>query len=128
MNKQFLKLTFFTLFYISISTALSAQKEMFSPVVPQIKAFEQTAQITWTSTTGLQNDYFVIERSADNVNFSALQTIDGDGEEGQTIHFDELDEKPVIGTNYYRLRQVFKDGTVAMTNTVALSFSGSATR
>jgi hypothetical protein len=121
MNKNFFNLIFIALFFIVNTKNANAQKEMFSAVVPQVQAYESGIEISWKSNQGIKNDFFVIERSNDNVTFSAIQKINGQGEEGETIVFNELDENPAKGTNFYRLRQIFKDGSVALTNVIAVN-------
>jgi Na+-translocating ferredoxin:NAD+ oxidoreductase RnfG subunit len=128
MSKQFLNLILIATLYILNTNTLSAQREMFSSVVPQIQAFESSVEITWKSNQGLKNDFFVIERSADNETFAAIQKINGEGEEGETINFDEMDENPLKGINFYRLRQVFKDGSMALTNTISVNISAGDSR
>lgn len=68
-------------------------------------------QVSWTTVTEVDNDYFVIERSPDAINFSSIQTVDGAGNTTQQQNYIDYDNDPYRGINYYRLRQVDFDGT-----------------
>jgi SdrD B-like domain/Secretion system C-terminal sorting domain len=68
-----------------------------------------------------ENDYenFVVERSANGVNFSAIGTLPyKDG-----VKFEFIDNNPLQGVNYYRIKAV-KSGSVKYSNTYNLKFTG----
>jgi hypothetical protein len=66
--------------------------------------------ITWTTSTEINNDYFTVERSADGINFERLTQIKGAGNSNFLKNYFFADESPFTGVNYYRLRQTDFDG------------------
>lgn len=69
-------------------------------------------KLTWQTATELNNDYFAVERSADAQVFEELFRVEGAGTTTELQNYEVLDEVPLSGNNYYRLRQVDTDGTI----------------
>ena len=71
----------------------------------------RSALIEWTTATEKNNDYFVLERSYDAVNFKEIARIAGAGNSIEPISYAYTDYGARSGDNYYRLVQVDYDGT-----------------
>ena len=71
---------------------------------------EQDTDIIWVTAAEENNDYFTIERSLDGKNFFTLDTIDGAGDSKEQLEYKYVDDAPVTGYNYYRLKQTDLDG------------------
>jgi hypothetical protein len=56
-------------------------------------------RIDWTTGEEAPGDHFILERSVDGTNYSALTTIDA---KGQPAAYSYWDEEPITGVNYYR--------------------------
>ncbi len=67
--------------------------------------------LNWTTVSEENNDYFVIEHSADGRYFDELDMVQGAGSTTTSQHYSFIHHHPVAGSNYYRLRQVDFDGT-----------------
>jgi fibronectin-binding autotransporter adhesin len=67
--------------------------------------------ILWTTATEINNDFFTIERSHNGVNFETLTTVAGAGNSNDLLHYSTIDNNPLRGINYYRLKQTDYDGT-----------------
>lgn len=67
-------------------------------------------ELTWTTATEINNDYFTIERSKDAVNFTPIETVDGAGNSNSILFYKTMDEEPLEGLSYYRLKQTDFDG------------------
>lgn len=67
-------------------------------------------ELNWSTASELNNDYFVIEKSVDGIDFKAIGTVDGSGNSNQLLHYSFLDQNPYSGTSYYRLMQFDYDG------------------
>ncbi len=67
-------------------------------------------ELTWTTASEINNDYFVVEKSFDAVTFFDLVTVQGNGNANVTNHYSAYDTNPSNGTTYYRLKQVDFDG------------------
>jgi hypothetical protein len=83
---------------------------------------DENVLTTWTTATEINNDYFIIERSADGINFETVGTKRGAGNSSVTLYYSMLDAKPMKGLSYYRLRQVDFDGTDTKSSLVAVNF------
>lgn len=66
--------------------------------------------LKWETKTEINNDFFEIQRSQDNINFETIGKINGAGNSSEAIKYTFLDENPLSGTNCYRLKQVDFDG------------------
>ncbi|MEY4593887.1 MAG: hypothetical protein RIQ47_297 [Bacteroidota bacterium] len=64
----------------------------------------------WTTQTEVNNDYFTLERSSDNINYTPIGVIDGAGTTTVSQSYSFTDEQPLNGVSYYRLRQTDYDG------------------
>ena len=72
----------------------------------------KTVQLDWTSSMEQNNDYFLVERSKDLVQFESITQVKAkEGNLGHTYSF--VDENPYNGTSYYRLRQVDLNGATS---------------
>ncbi len=82
----------------------------------------KTAQLQWISNR--RTDYYVVERSDYSGNFTALQYVNGDvnQQDGDLITFNAKDIAPYDDVNYYRIRQVFHDGTEVTSDPKRLDF------
>ncbi len=79
-------------------------------------------KLKWTSNTGETNDYFIVERSANGRNFSPISKVDGRGAADEFLYFNELDQNPLPGVNFYRLRLVGRDGAERFSETREVAF------
>jgi hypothetical protein len=66
--------------------------------------------LDWVTASELNNDRFEIERSADAVNWEYLGSVSGSGTSSLQNTYQFIDAYPVVGVNYYRLKQVDFDG------------------
>jgi hypothetical protein len=81
-------------------------------------------KLSWSTSTETNNKGFYVERSADGRTFSSLSFITtkaGNGNSSTVLNYSLNDEKPLVGTGYYRLMQVDKDGKSSYSNVVKLS-------
>lgn len=93
-----------------------------------LNAVNQTTyiQLSWRTTTEVNNDQFYVERSSDGVRFGDFVTIPSaaPGGNSQTpVNYSTNDNRPLNGANYYRLRQVGKDGTILYSEMVRVDFT-----
>lgn len=65
--------------------------------------------LSWSTASETDNNYFIIDRSSDGKDFNRLAKIYSQGS-GASDYF-STDKNPFAGNNYYRLKQVDKDGT-----------------
>jgi hypothetical protein len=66
--------------------------------------------LQWITASETNNDYFTIERSQDGNIFEAISKIIGAGNSIVTKEYSLIDNMPLSGISYYRLRQTDYDG------------------
>jgi len=66
--------------------------------------------IEWITTSEINNDYFILERSNDGENWEKIYFIHGAGNSNQNIKYDFKDYNFKNDINYYRLTQFDFDG------------------
>ena len=86
-------------------------------------------KLTWITGTELNNTGFYVERSIDGQYFSSLQFIPtkaANGNSNTDITYSFVDSRILLSNNYYRLKQVDKDGRSEYSNVVLLRADKSA--
>jgi uncharacterized delta-60 repeat protein len=84
--------------------------------------------LSWQTVAEENNAYFAIERGNDNDRIlKQIGTVNSKGNSNQLQQYSFEDLAPVTGRNYYRLKQVDKDGTVSYTKTVFVDFAAAST-
>lgn len=73
---------------------------------------ERQTIIEWQTATELNNDYMAIERSQNAKDFYEIGRVAGAGTTHEIQEYQFVDDTPMRGQNYYRMRQVDYDGTV----------------
>jgi hypothetical protein len=97
--------TVFTLASVNAINTLPVEITSFSAT-----AENNHAKLDWTTASETNNDYFVVERSQDGVEIESLDTIDGNGTTSETHDYTSVDESPLDGLSYYRIKQVDFNG------------------
>jgi hypothetical protein len=71
--------------------------------------------VSWTTAIEENNRYFILQRSANGLQFNDLDTIPAaGGPSSGGHHYEEIDPKPLNGDNFYRLTQVDTDGKTTL--------------
>lgn len=76
--------------------------------------------VSWSTGSEKDSDHFVVERSANGIDFSTIGIVPGAGHSQSRRDYMELDEDPYHGMNYYRLRMVDTDGSFTYSSVVAV--------
>lgn len=71
---------------------------------------ENVGLLYWTTSLEVNNDYFVLQRSNDGLNWVDIGEVDGNGTTQQAQTYEFIDNTPYPGVNYYRLIQFDFDG------------------
>ena len=96
-----------------------------NPLPIELKSFQarivaSKVELQWTTASELDNDYFTIERSRDGLEFVELDQIPGKGTTQSESSYSYLDEKPIIGKSYYRLKQTDYDNGFSYSSIVSV--------
>jgi hypothetical protein len=82
-----------------------------------------TSFLKWETASENNNSHFDVETSKDGSTFYPIGTVTGQGTSSTSHHYNFTDQVPVIGINYYRLKQVDLDGNYKYSKTVTVNFS-----
>lgn len=87
----------------------------------------EMVQLDWVTASEINNDYFLIERSADAIHYDSIGMVRGAGNSTTENKYSFYDAFPSTGTNYYRLRQVDYNGSFSFSSAIALKVIDEAT-
>ena len=91
-------------------------------------AFEAfTAQrevaLQWATNTGYRNNYYIIEKSTDGSSFEELARVENSDLSDAVATYNGIDPTPSLGDNYYRIKQVYTDGSFDYTDIKNIQFN-----
>jgi hypothetical protein len=87
------------------------------------KQNHNAVEISWSTASEINNDYFTLEKSKDGYSYTSFARIEGAGNNNALLNYSYTDTDPFAGTNYYRLRQTDYDGHFSYSRAVALNFN-----
>lgn len=101
----------------------SAQNIILLPV--EIVSFQgqiegHDNQLSWTTESEQNNDYFQLEHSLDGVNWTVLAKISGAGNSTETQNYRVIHTTPDEVVNYYTLHQIDYDGEIETFTTISI--------
>ena len=76
-----------------------------------LKTKKHKVHLSWTNNTGSENDYFEVQRSFDGVHFYTIDLVDGNTFENDPKFYQQIDNQPFAGENFYRIKLNYLDGT-----------------
>ena len=79
--------------------------------------------LDWTTSKEINNSHFDIERSSNGTNFLTIGKVEGNGSSSVNQSYQFIDPNPINGINYYRLKQVDKDGSFKYSNVLSINNS-----
>ncbi|MDQ6480543.1 PKD domain-containing protein [Dyadobacter sp. LHD-138] len=85
---------------------------------------EAYSQLTWTTTEESNSDHFEVQHSHDAANWAVAGKVNASGESKAVINYAFRHDKPVSGSNYYRLKMIDQDATYAYSRIVSVRFEG----
>ncbi len=110
---------------------ISENSTAFSPCFPTPvtllkyagKQVEDKIYLNWVTTSEVNNDYFIIEKSSDDLNYKYLAKLTGKGNNNVISQYSYIDESPLSGLNYYRLKQYDYNQKEYILGYVSIDFS-----
>lgn len=85
---------------------------------------ENSVRLEWATVWEEDNDYFTVERSIDGANFQALGQVDGAGTTIEQQNYVWIDDSPLPGINYYRIKQTDFDGAFEYSDVASVRMNG----
>jgi hypothetical protein len=87
------------------------------------KKSETTSVLKWTTASEQNNNRFDIQHSEDGINYITIGSVTGSNYSVKTIEYSYIDNSPVNGVNYYRLKQVDNDDKATLSNVISINFA-----
>ena len=78
-------------------------------------------ECNWASSFEANNQKFAVERSADGIFFEGIGEVKGALNAMEIKRYSYIDTKPLIGANYYRIKQIDLDGKYSYSSIVKVS-------
>jgi len=79
-------------------------------------------KLNWQTASEKNNSYFEVERSSDAINFSPVLKLNSQNSNSTTLlSYNAIDDNPIDGKSYYRLKQVDFDGKYSYSSIVVLN-------
>jgi len=79
--------------------------------------------VSWTTHSELDNQYFLIERAVDGTHFSEIGRVTGKGTTTNSHTYTFSDLSPVAGKDYYRIKQVGGNGDIYYSDVASVNFT-----
>ena len=115
-----------TNFYYTIGTK-NASASILPVELLSFKAVgaDQRADLSWTTATEKNNDYFTIQKSRNGLDFTTLKTVKSKAPKGNSsarLDYGSTDAEPYEGISYYRLLQTDFNGRTTESPVVYVDF------
>lgn len=108
--------------YITIASAVRANPLPIELIRFEAALIHNKVELTWSTASEINNDFFSIERTNDGVNWQTIETIKGAGNSTELLHYKTIDANPLVGVSYYRLKQTDFDGKSKIAEPVAIKY------
>ena len=88
-----------------------------------VEAMEDAIELKWETASEISNKGFEIEKLTLNKKWIPFAWVDGNHSTAQTSNYSYIDENPLDGLNYYRLKQVDEDNSFEYSNIVEINWT-----
>ena len=98
---------------ITLITLFGFQSFAQVAVIASVSAFEKNnkAYLQWATSKEYKNFGFEIERSTDSQAWEVIGFINGQTKSLDYVDYQYIDQNPINGTNFYRLKLINHDGS-----------------
>jgi len=83
----------------------------------------RNVELQWVTNSGWKNEYFEIERSVDGESFEVLASVENEDLTDDMAYYERNDNQPLLGTSYYRIKQIYTDGSFDYTAVKKIDFN-----
>ena len=80
----------------------------------------EIVEVQWVTASEINSDYFLVQRSANGKDFEIIGNVKAAGNSTSHRNYIFTDKNPLPGITYYRLNQIDFDGSMNITNSVAV--------
>ena len=85
-------------------------------------------KVRGSTASELNNDFFTVERASDIEKFEEVVIVKGQGTINSKTNYSSIDDSPLPGTSYYRLKQTDFDGGFVYSEVIKIEDSDFKTR
>lgn len=89
----------------------------------EAKAKNQTVELTWKTASETNHKHFETQRSVDGVQFETIDLVPGIGNSQILNYYEAIDENPITGKNYYRLKIVDLNNEFTFSEVLRIDFN-----
>lgn len=109
------------------SNTVSFTTSGISPLPIELISFSgkvegSTVRLEWKTASEKNNDYFTVERAVNNKIFEETGRLDGAGTSIKELAYSFIDDFPVIGTLFYRLKQTDYNGDFEYSDIISVKY------
>jgi len=83
---------------------------------------EDKVDLSWTTMSESNNDFFTVEKSKDGIEFEKVLQVSGKGNNNSIQNYLDVDRSPFDGLSYYRLKQTDFNGNFSYSSIVPVNF------
>ena len=83
---------------------------------------KDNVDIFWSTSSEINNESFEVQRAGPDLSFKTINQIDGAGNSNSLLFYSHIDENPLKGMSYYRLKQIDYDGEYEYSEVVSVYF------
>lgn len=88
------------------------------------KVNKESVILNWITASEKNNDYFTIERAFNNKIFEEIGRVNGSGTTISEQKYTFIDDNPIRGTLFYRIKQTDYNGDFEYSDIIAIQYSG----
>lgn len=85
-------------------------------------ALSDAVRLDWSTASERDSESFQIERSIDMLAFETIGHVNAQGNSSRPSHYAYTDHGPATGTNYYRLKQLDRNGSSTYSAIIPVAF------
>ena len=89
----------------------------------EVQKINNTVKLSWTTAQEINSKEFIIERSSNGINWTAIATVAASGNSNTKVNYTKTDNSPTKGINFYRIKQVDLDGKFDYSSTKSILFN-----
>ncbi|GAB2450841.1 hypothetical protein GCM10011375_36180 [Hymenobacter qilianensis] len=110
------------------TTLVGIESVGLPPIILPVELVSFTAKLQnnkvnlgWVTASEKNNKGFEIQRSQDATSFTTILFKDGKGSTNNKSTYAAVDEQPLSGVSYYRLKQIDNDGKISLSGIVTIT-------
>ncbi len=85
---------------------------------------DKSILLNWMTANEINNAGFEVQKSANGRDWQVIGFVDPQGAANEINHYDLVDPSPMVGSNYYRLRQIDDDATFEYSKVIIIGYHG----